>query len=165
MRPGQVRGANSAVLLELLQRHERLSRADLARYSGLSEGTVSRIVTELIRRKLVIEDGAENSTGGRPAICLRLEQNRFAVGVDVHSWETQFGVGTMRGRIVETGHPPPMATRPRKRLLRQLLGPLRITDHQPHAAHDLAVVPAEEILERQPHVSIKTYEPGRTAKV
>jgi predicted NBD/HSP70 family sugar kinase len=102
LRPGQVRGANSAVLLELLQRHERLSRADLARYSGLSEGTVSRIVTDLIRRKLVFEDGAENSTGGRPAICLRLEQNRFAVGVDIHSWETQFGVGTMRGRIVET---------------------------------------------------------------
>jgi predicted NBD/HSP70 family sugar kinase len=102
LRPGQVRGANSAVLLELLQRHERLSRADLARYSGLSEGTVSRIVTELIGRKLVMEDGAENSTGGRPAICLRLEQNRFAVGVDVHSWETQFGIGTMRGRIVET---------------------------------------------------------------
>jgi len=102
LRPRQVRGANSAVLLELLQRHERLSRADLARYSGLSEGTVSRIVTELIRRKLVMEDGAENSTGGRPATCLRLDQSRFAVGVDVHSWETQFGVGTLRGRIVET---------------------------------------------------------------
>lgn len=102
LRPGEVRGANSAALLELLQRHERLSRADLARYSGLSEGTVSRIVNDLIRRRLVMEDGAENSTGGRPAICLRLEQNRFAVGVDVHSWETQFGVGTMRGRIVET---------------------------------------------------------------
>ena len=102
LRPRQVRGANSAALLELLQRHDRLSRAELSRYSGLSEGTVSRIVTDLIRRKLVMEDGAENSTGGRPATSLRLEQNRFAVGVDVHSWETQFGVGTMRGRIVET---------------------------------------------------------------
>jgi predicted NBD/HSP70 family sugar kinase len=102
LRPRQVRGANIAALLELLQRHERLSRAELARYSGLSEGTVSRIITDLIRRKLVMEDGAENSTGGRPATSLRLEQNRFALGVDVHSWETQFGVGTMRGRIVET---------------------------------------------------------------
>src|ERR1700682_3320026 len=102
LRPGQVRGANSAVLLELLQRHERLSRADLARYSGLSEGTVSRIVTELIGRKLVMEDGAENSTGGRPAICLRLDQNGFAVGVEVHSWETPFGSGTLRGRMGET---------------------------------------------------------------
>ena len=101
LRPRQVRRANSAALLELLQRHERLSRAELARYSGLSEGTVSRIVTDLIRRKLVMEDGEENSTGGRPATCLRLEQNRFAVGVDIHSWETQFGIGTMRGRMVE----------------------------------------------------------------
>jgi predicted NBD/HSP70 family sugar kinase len=101
LRPRQVRGANSAALLELLQRHERLSRAELARYSGLSEGTVSRIVGELIRRKLVMEDGEENSTGGRPATCLRLEQNRFAVGADIHSWQTQFGVATMRGRIVE----------------------------------------------------------------
>ncbi len=102
LRPSQVRGANSAALVELLQRHERSSRAELARYTGLSEGTVSRIVTDLIRRKLVMEDGAENSTGGRPATSLRLEPNRFAMGVDVHSWETQFGVGTMRGRIVET---------------------------------------------------------------
>jgi len=101
LRPRQVRGANSAALLELLQRQERLSRAELARYSGLSEGTVSRIVTDLIRRKLVMEDGAENSTGGRPATGLQLEQNRFAGGVDIHSWETRFGVCTMRGKIVE----------------------------------------------------------------
>ena len=101
LRPRQVRGANIAALLELLGRHERISRAELARISGLSEGTVSRIITDLIRRKLVMEDGAENSTGGRPATCLRLEQNRFSVGADVHSWETQFGVSTMRGRIVE----------------------------------------------------------------
>lgn len=101
LRPRQVRGANSAALIELLQRHERLSRAELARSSGLSEGTVSRIVTDLIRRKLVAEDGEENSTGGRPATCLRLEENRFAAGADIHSWETRFAVGTMRGRIVE----------------------------------------------------------------
>ncbi len=101
LRPRQVRGANIAALLELLGRHERISRAELARISGLSEGTVSRIINDLIRRKLVMEDGAENSTGGRPATCLRLEQNRFSVGADVHSWETQFGVSTMRGRMVE----------------------------------------------------------------
>ncbi|MFN7995019.1 MAG: ROK family transcriptional regulator [Bryobacteraceae bacterium] len=102
LRPRQVRGANSAALLELLQRHERLSRAELARYTGLSEGTVSRIVTELIRRRLVMEDGEENSTGGRPATCLRLERNRFAFGADIHSWETQFGVCSLRGTVVET---------------------------------------------------------------
>lgn len=102
LRPKQVRGTNSSVVLDLLRQSERLSRAELARHSGLSEGTVSRIVAELIRRKLVMEDGVENSTGGRPSTCLRLEQNRYAVGVDIRNWECRFAVGTMRGGLVET---------------------------------------------------------------
>jgi predicted NBD/HSP70 family sugar kinase len=102
LRPRQVRGANRAVVLELLRQHERLSRVDLARRSGLSEGTVSRIISELMRRHLVAEDGAENSTGGRPATRLQLEQSRVAVGVDIQNWEMRFSIGTMKGRILET---------------------------------------------------------------
>jgi predicted NBD/HSP70 family sugar kinase len=102
LRPRQVRGANRAVVLELLRQHERLSRVEIARRSGLSEGTVSRIIAELMRRHLVAEDGAENSTGGRPATRLQLEQSRVAVGVDIQNWEMQFSIGTMKGRIIET---------------------------------------------------------------
>jgi predicted NBD/HSP70 family sugar kinase len=102
LRPGQVRGANSSVVLEMLRQNESLSRAELARITGLSEGTVSRIVAELIGRKFVMEDGIENSTGGRPSTRLRLEQNRYAVGVDIRAWETRFAVGTMRGTTMET---------------------------------------------------------------
>jgi predicted NBD/HSP70 family sugar kinase len=102
LRPRQVRGANRAVVLELLREHERLSRVEIARRSGLSEGTVSRIIAELIRRRLVAEDGAEDSTGGRPATRLRLEQNRVAVGVDIQNWETHFSIGSMKGRILQT---------------------------------------------------------------
>jgi DNA-binding IclR family transcriptional regulator len=58
LRPNAVRGANSAAVLQLLRRHGSMSRADLARQSGLSEGSISRITSELIRRELVREDGA-----------------------------------------------------------------------------------------------------------
>jgi len=102
LRPRQVRGANRAVVLELLRQNERLSRVELARRSGLSEGTVSRIIAELMRRHLVAEDGAENSTGGRPATRLQLEQSRVAVGVDIQNWETRFSIGNMKGSILET---------------------------------------------------------------
>src|SRR6266513_1230393 len=101
LRPRQVRGANRAVVLELLRQHECLSRVDIARRSGLSEGTVSRIVAELMRRNLVAEDGSESSTGGRPATRLQLEQSRVAVGVDIQPWEMRFSIGTMKGRILE----------------------------------------------------------------
>jgi uncharacterized membrane protein len=44
-----------------------MSRADISRQSGLSEGAVSRIITGLMKDGLVREDGAENSTGADPA--------------------------------------------------------------------------------------------------
>jgi predicted NBD/HSP70 family sugar kinase len=102
LRPPQVRGVNRAAVLQLLRHNEHMSRADLARQSGLSEGTVSRIMTGLIADALVLEDGEENSTGGRPGRRLQLDPRRVAFGADIQNWETRVAVSTMRGRIVES---------------------------------------------------------------
>ncbi|MCC6292212.1 MAG: ROK family protein [Bryobacterales bacterium] len=103
LRPGQVRNANSAAVLQLLRQRHRLSRAEISRRTGLSEGTISRIAADLLERGLLVEEGAENSTGGRPAIRLRLDQNRFlSLGAEIRSWETRIAVGTMSGRILDT---------------------------------------------------------------
>jgi predicted NBD/HSP70 family sugar kinase len=102
LRPPEVRGANRAALLLLMQRSDYLSRADVARQSGLSEGAISRIVTGLIGDGLVREDGAENSTGGRPGRRLALESKRVIFGAEIQNWETRCAVSNMRGRIVET---------------------------------------------------------------
>ena len=110
LRPRQVRRANRAVILEMLRRHERLSRVDIARHTGLSEGTISRIIAELMRRRLVAEAGSEGSTGGRPATRLQLEPSRVAVGVDLQRWEMRFSVGTMKGRILEKHSVPTPGT-------------------------------------------------------
>jgi predicted NBD/HSP70 family sugar kinase len=60
-------------------------------------------VAELLRENLVIEQGEEDSTGGRPAIGLELNEARCqAVGVDIQNWDTRVSVGTISGRIVET---------------------------------------------------------------
>jgi predicted NBD/HSP70 family sugar kinase len=102
LRPPEVRGANRAAVLLLLQRADYLSRADVARQSGLSEGAISRIVTGLIEDGLVREDGAENSTGGRPGKRLALEPTRVVFGAEIQNWETRCAVSNMRGRIVAT---------------------------------------------------------------
>lgn len=100
-RPKQVRDANSAVVLRLLRRFDRMSRAEIARKSGLSEGTVSRIVAGLLELPAVSEVGAENSTGGRPATRLQLSDFPVAIGVEIQNWETRFAVTTTRGKIIE----------------------------------------------------------------
>lgn len=102
LRPPEVRGANRAVVLSLLQQHDYLSRADVSRQSGLSEGAISRIVTTLIKDGLLREDGAENSTGGRPGRRLALDPRRVVFGVEIQNWETRCAISTMYGRIVET---------------------------------------------------------------
>jgi len=92
---------NRAVVLQLMRRFRQLSRADIARRTGMSEGTVSRITAELMQERLVTEQGVENSTGGRPGTLLRLDSSHFhAVGVEVQNWETRAAVGTLEGRMV-----------------------------------------------------------------
>lgn len=97
--------ANRALVLRLLRRHRRLSRVEIASRSGLSEASVSRIIAELAAGRLVSEEGRARSTGGRPAVRLRLDDGYFrSIGVDIHSWETHIAVGTLCGRLLEISH-------------------------------------------------------------
>jgi len=102
-RMAHVRAGNRALVLQILRKHPQLSRAELARRTGLSEGAISRITAELISEKILLEHGAENSTGGRPGLRLDLDQTWFrSVGVAIHDWETRVSVGTLHGQVLET---------------------------------------------------------------
>ena len=48
------RGINRGIVLNLIRRRQPISRADLARASGLQRSTVSLITEQLIREKWVI---------------------------------------------------------------------------------------------------------------
>lgn len=102
-RMAHVRAGNRALVLQILRKYPQLSRAELARRTGLSEGAISRITAELISEKIILEHGAENSTGGRPGLRLDLDQTWFrSVGVAIHDWETRVSVGTLHGQVLET---------------------------------------------------------------
>lgn len=101
LRPKSVRGANSGVVLRLLRQYQSLSRSDLARQSGLSDGSVSRIAAELIQRGLICEDGSEASTGGRPPTRLRLQERPAGVGIEIDRNEARLAVATFSGKLLE----------------------------------------------------------------
>ncbi len=63
---------NERHVLRLLQSHAPLSRAELARRSGLSAPTVSKAVASLLRAGLLEEEDAPELARGRPAAKLRL---------------------------------------------------------------------------------------------
>ena len=63
---------------------------------------MSRITSELIDRALICEDGAENSTGGRPATRLRLQERHLGIGVEIGRGEARIAVATLSGKLLET---------------------------------------------------------------
>jgi glucokinase-like ROK family protein len=75
---------NKVKVLNLIRKTENVSRADIAKLSGLSAPTVSRIVEGLLEEGLVREMGAGVSQGGRRPTLLKFsEQGNFIIGIDL----------------------------------------------------------------------------------
>jgi glucokinase-like ROK family protein len=79
-----VRDLNKSTLLNLLRLHSPLSRADLAKLSGLTKATVSTLIGRLIEEQLVVETGYGEARPGRPPLLLDLNASGgYAIGADI----------------------------------------------------------------------------------
>jgi len=65
---GTAREINRRIALSFIRRHAPLSRADLARSSGLQPSTVSAIIDELIEEGWVTEGIGRAPRGRRPRL-------------------------------------------------------------------------------------------------
>ena len=108
-----LRRHNRSVLLSSLYLGEPQSRQDLGRSSGLSQGTVSNVVGELIEEGLVVEAGLVDSDGGRPRTLLRVNPGHtHVVGVDVGETGTRVEVFDLAMRPLATSYHPLPSARP-----------------------------------------------------
>ncbi len=79
-----MRQSNAALVLRLIWESKQLSRADLARITGLSASTVSDIINELRDHDLVVEQGTGVSSGGRRPILLGVNPSRaHIIGIEI----------------------------------------------------------------------------------
>jgi glucokinase-like ROK family protein len=75
---------NKTKVINLIRDNDRISRADLAKKSGLSAPTISRIVETLIREGLTTEIGTGESNGGRRPTLLKFSGgDSFIIGIDL----------------------------------------------------------------------------------
>lgn len=97
-----VRDINQTVFLHLIRERQPISRADIAKFTGLRAGTVSTIVNRLIRNNLVYEGTEGPSSGGRPPKNLYINAETFYVlAVDIGVLDTVFAVSDFNGRILK----------------------------------------------------------------
>ena len=101
--PEHARAHNRALVLQALFTQGAMSRADLARETGLTRVTISDLVAGLIDDGYVIEQGVREASGpGKPAILVDIDRDGHRIaGLDLSGSEQFAGaVLTLDGEIV-----------------------------------------------------------------
>jgi len=94
------RHINRGVVLNLIRRRQPISRADIARVSGLQRSTVSQIIEQLVRERWVVDGPTGRLPRGRRPTFLQLNDRRAIVVVDLRPSTTTIAISDANGRFL-----------------------------------------------------------------
>jgi predicted NBD/HSP70 family sugar kinase len=96
------RDINSRIMLNLVRKHQPISRADLMRHSGLQRSTVSVITEQLIAERWLREGEVGQLPRGRRPTFLHLNEDRAGIfGINVRPFMTNMALANLEGRFLE----------------------------------------------------------------
>jgi predicted NBD/HSP70 family sugar kinase len=95
------RQINRRIALNLIRRHHPMSRADLARRSGLQRSTVSSITDQLIHEGWLTEGAGHSHRGRRPRFLHLNVERAGIVAVDLRPERTTVGLAGVDARFRE----------------------------------------------------------------
>lgn len=95
------RDINRDIVFEVVRANQPVSRANIARLTGLQASTVSSIVDQLISERWVRESGVSRSqTHGRPPTMVTLNDSLAVLAVDIHPRRATLAVVDLNGRFL-----------------------------------------------------------------
>jgi predicted NBD/HSP70 family sugar kinase len=94
-----IRDINRRIVLNLIRTRQPISRADLARVSGMQRSTISLIVEELVDEFWVLEGPTGRLPRGRRPTFLRLNDDRVIIGVDIRPIQTTVALADVNGKF------------------------------------------------------------------
>jgi predicted NBD/HSP70 family sugar kinase len=94
-----VRDINRRIVLNLIRTRQPISRADLARVSGLQRSTISLIVEGLIEEHWVLEGPTGRLPRGRRPTFLRLNDDRVIIGIDIRPTQITVALANVNGKF------------------------------------------------------------------
>ena len=120
------RDINRGVVLNLIRRRQPISRADLARVSGLQRSTVSVIAEQLMKEQWVVEGPTGRLPRGRRPTFLRLNDRRAILVADIRPTQMTVAAADANGRFlsqeaIPTPRTPELAASKLATRLRQLM--------------------------------------------
>jgi predicted NBD/HSP70 family sugar kinase len=123
------RHINRNLIFNQIRTRQPISRADLARTSGLQRSTVSLIVEELLRERWIVEGLIGDAPRGRKPTGLVVNDKRTVLAVDVHPAQTTLAVADLSGRI--TGQKQLQLPSDPKKVIRAIVSEIKeiISEH------------------------------------
>lgn len=94
------RDINRRLVLNLIRTRHPISRADLARISGLQRSTISLVVEQLIQEHWVLEGPTGRLPRGRRPTFLRLNDERVIIAVDIRPTQTMLALADANGKFI-----------------------------------------------------------------
>ncbi len=102
---GSAQRSLTDAVLHLIWEQRKISRAEIARRTGLSRSTVSEIVAGLLKTGLVAEVGVGASRGGRKPIVLEFQDDACVIlGVDMGASHVSVVLTDLRGAVLAWEH-------------------------------------------------------------
>ena len=101
-----LRLVNRRILLSILSDRQPISRAEIAKISGLNKATISTITGELLKDSFIVEEGSGRTTpiGGKPPTPLRLNGMRYGLfGLDIRADESVLALSDFNNRLISRG--------------------------------------------------------------
>lgn len=121
-RPQLIRALNEQLLLQQIRQFGPISRADLARRSGLSKPTVSLALANAERSGLVREAGQTTGVPGRSAVLYEVRPEAgYVLGLDIGRQYLRGAVADLAGSVLATLEQRTRATSTRGRIT-ELIG-------------------------------------------
>ena len=94
------RQINRNLVFNLVRTREGISRADLARISGLQRSTITIIVADLLSDGWIVEGGPGKLPRGRTPTFLQINDQRAVIALDLHPDRIVVALADLGGRII-----------------------------------------------------------------
>ncbi len=97
-----IKGLNTSLILKIIRSRKSISRADIAKLTGLTPATVTNITSELIRHKLVLETKLGVSNGGRKPVLLEFNSSEYnIIGVTISKHKITLSLTDLDANLIK----------------------------------------------------------------
>jgi predicted NBD/HSP70 family sugar kinase len=127
------RDTNRTIILELIRLAGAVSRADLARLSGLQKSTVSAIVEELLESRWICEGETGFSKHGRRPMMLGVNNELGVAILDLHPGNAIVAISDFSGKFLVQENVP-ISSEPQRSITQLLAAIKRVSHTEPKKA-------------------------------